>query len=40
MRTKLKLEERIKRNSALTALLLVVVAALTLEATSLIQYYY
>lgn len=40
MRTKLKLEERFKRNSTLTALLLVVVAALTLEATSLIQYYY
>ncbi|MBO5635250.1 MAG: SpoIIE family protein phosphatase [Bacteroidales bacterium] len=40
MKNKLKFEERFKLNSMLTALLLVIVAALTLEATSLIQYYY
>ena len=40
MRLKRTLEERFKLKSMATALLLVVVAALTLEATSLIQYFY
>ena len=40
MNIKSKFEERFKRKSVLAALLLVIVAALTLEATSLIQYYY
>ena len=40
MKQKLNLIERFKRNSIVSGLLLVIVAALTLEATSLIQYYY